>query len=126
MRPAIAIFALTAMGGLAMFFIRLGQDSNPPDWLPIVHGLLAATGVIALIVAAVRSGLPNLAKAALALFVLAAAGGLFLMFAYQSAGVLLPIPMILLHGTLAVSAFGLLVAAVVSLKGPVENRLRRR
>ena len=126
MRAAIAIFALTAVGGLGMFFIRLGQGSNPPDWLAMVHGILAATGVLALIVAAVRSGLPNLAKVALALFVLAAAGGLFLMYAYQSAGELLPIVMILLHGTLALSAFGLLVAAVVSLTGPVENRLQRR
>jgi hypothetical protein len=112
MKAAASIFALAALGGLTLAFIRVTQSQNPPTWMVMGHGLVAATALVTLIVVAVRRGLPSLGKAALAVFVLAAAGGAFLNLNYHSANILLPIPMILLHGGLAVTGFGLLLAAL--------------
>jgi hypothetical protein len=87
----------------------------------IAHGVIAATALAALVLAAVRPGLPGLGKAALGVFVVAALGGAYIFLNYHMAGMPLPIPFVLLHGGLAVAGFGLLLAAIY---GPRMQRLR--
>jgi hypothetical protein len=121
MKTAVAIFALAALGGLTLAFVRLTALENPPTWMALAHGVVAVTAIVSLVVAAAQYGLPLLGKAALALFVAAALGGAFIFANYHLSGLLLPMPLVLLHGGLAVTAFGLLLAA---LSAPQARRSR--
>jgi hypothetical protein len=112
MKTAAVIFALAAVGGLTLAFLRLNGAENPPTWMAIGHGVVAAAALVSLIVVAAQSGLPAMAKAALVVFVAAAAGGIYLFVEYQLAERLLPMPLVSLHGGLAVTGFGLLLAAI--------------
>jgi hypothetical protein len=67
--------------------------------------------VTSLVLAAAQYGLPPLAKSALAVFAIAAAGGIFLFVNYHMSDRLLPMPVVLLHGGLAATGFVLLLAA---------------
>lgn len=111
MQAAVALFAIAALGGLVMAGIRLAGQHNPPVWLAMVHGLLAAAGITLLAYAALTVGLPSLALIALALFLLAAVGGAVLNLAYQWRQVPLPVGLMIGHAVLAVVAFGLLLVA---------------
>jgi hypothetical protein len=42
LQAAVALFAIAAAGGLVMAGIRLLGRHNPPAWLSMLHGLLAA------------------------------------------------------------------------------------
>ena len=42
LQTAVVLFTLAALGGLLMAFIRFGGKRNPPAWLAMLHGLLAA------------------------------------------------------------------------------------
>lgn len=111
MQAAIVLFALAAVGGLTMAFIRWRGAPRPPDWLAMGHGLLAGAGLTLLIQAAVVTGLPTLGNAALGLFVLAALGGVFINLRYHAKQLPLPKAWIAAHAVLAVVAFVLLLAA---------------
>jgi hypothetical protein len=112
MKTAAILFALAAMGGLTLAVLRLGVMDIPPTWMAIAHGIVASLALIALVAAAARDGLPAFGKAALGVFVLAAAGGLYIFVNYHLAGQALPVPLVLVHGAAAVTAFGLLLAAI--------------
>ncbi len=111
MQAAIVLFALAAIGGLTMAFMRWRGAPRPPDWLAMGHGLLAGAGLTLLIQAAVVSGLPTLGNAALGLFVLAALGGVFINLRYHAKQLPLPKAWIAAHAVLAVVAFVLLLSA---------------
>jgi hypothetical protein len=76
------------------------------------HGAVAATALVSLIVLAVRNGLSPMGKSALAAFLVAAVGGVYLFVNYQWTGALLPLPIVFVHGGLAVTGFGLLLAGL--------------
>lgn len=122
MKPAAILFAIAALGGATLAFVRVSEGENPPAWMAIAHGLIAATALVSLIVAAVQYPLPALAKAAIGVFVAAAIGGGILFIVYHMGGYLLPIPMILLHGGLALTGLGLLLAAFFARE---PQRIRR-
>lgn len=126
MKAALAVLALTAAGGLGLAFLRITTADNPPAWMAMAHGLIAATALVTLIVAAFRSGLPALGKAALAVFVVAALGGSYLVFGYHDAGLLVPIPLVLLHGGLAMTGFVLLLAAILAQRGASDQHMPTR
>lgn len=111
MQAAIVLFALAAVGGLIMAFMRWRGAPRPPDWLAMGHGLLAGAGLTLLIQAAVVTGLPTLGNAALGLFVLAALGGVFINLRYHAKQLPLPKAWIAAHAALAVVAFVLLLSA---------------
>ncbi len=73
---AVVLFTLTALGGLVMAFIRFGGKHNPPAWLAMLHGLLAAAGLTLLAYATFTTGVPATAKLALLLFLVAFVLGL--------------------------------------------------
>ncbi len=112
MKTALALLSVTALGGVLMAFIRLGRHVNPPSWLAMLHGLLAASALTLLLYAYFTTGLPALAGWALLLFLAAAAGGGFLNLAYHAKAIPLPKGIMLGHAGIAVVGYALLVVAV--------------
>lgn len=112
LQAAAGLFTLAALGGLVMAAIRFGRKHNPPAWLAMLHGLLAAAGITLLAYAALTGEVPSLAVIAVLLFLLAAGGGAVLSLAYKWKQLLLPPWLVIAHALLAVLAYALLLFAV--------------
>ena len=110
LRTSAVLFATTAVGGLAMAVVRFG-GKNPPSWLAMLHGLLAAAGLTLLAYAWFTASVPAFAALALLLFVVAALGGVVLNLGYHLEQVPLPIWLVVVHAAIAVVAFVLLALA---------------
>ena len=108
---AVVLFAIAAAGGLIMAGVRTFSNSNPPAWLAMLHGLLAAAGLTLLLYGAFTIGVSTLAVWALILLLIAALGGLFLNLGYQEKRQLLPKPVMYVHAAIAVIGFILLIVA---------------
>ena len=111
MKTASVLLTVAALGGLTMAVIRFGGKPQPPAWLAMLHGFLAAAAVTLLLYAYFTVGLPALACWALLLFLIAAGGGAFLNLNYHWKMQPLPIGLIVGHAGLAVVGFALLLAA---------------
>lgn len=109
LQTATILIAITALGGLLMAIIRFGSRRNPPAWLAMLHGLMAASGLTLLVYAICTAPTPPMAMLALALFLLAAAGGAVMSLAYKWRQRLLPTWLVLAHATAAVAGFALLL-----------------
>jgi hypothetical protein len=109
LRTAAALFGLAAVGGILMVFMRLRGAPRPPTLLAMIHGLLAAAGLTLLIYFAVAIAIPSGAKIATAVLLVAALGGVFLNVRYHSQMQPLPVPIVLVHGLIAVAGFVILV-----------------
>lgn len=107
----VVLFAIAAAGGLIMAGVRTFSNSNPPAWLAMLHGLLAAAGLTLLLFGAFTIGVSTYALWALILLVIAALGGLFLNLGYQEKRQLLPKPVMYVHALIAVIGFILLIVA---------------
>lgn len=108
-RVALVLLAIGALGGIVMAIIRLSRNSNPPTWLAMLHGLLAASGVTLLLYAAFAVGLPTLADIGLAFLLVAALGGLVLNLRYHWQQQLLSSGLMVTHAILAVIGFVLVL-----------------
>ncbi len=111
LQVATILFAVAAAGGVVMAYIRLIGHRNPPVALSMLHGFLAAAGLTLLIYAALTTRLPGLALAALALLVLAAAGGAVMNLGYHWKQRPLPAGLLIVHAVLAVIALIMLLFA---------------
>src|SRR6187200_1323987 len=102
---AIGFFALAALLGMYLLSFVL-QGKETPKAIVFTHGPMAAIGVVLLIIYAMKGG-PSPTES-LVLFVLAALGGLYMVFRDLSGK---PIPKFLAvgHGLLAVAGFVLLL-----------------
>lgn len=112
LQAAAGLFTLAALGGLAMAAIRFGGKRNPPAWLAMLHGLLAAAGITLLGYAALMDEVPASARIAVLLFLAAAGGGAVLSLVYKWHQRLLPAWLVLVHALFAVVAYVLLLLAV--------------
>lgn len=110
MTPPLVLFAIAAVGGLILAVVRFRGKPYPPFGLAVVHGLFAAAGLVALILAVAQGHAPSRATIALVLFVVAALGGFVLFFTHlrQSA---LPIWLMVVHALVAVVAFVVLLVS---------------
>jgi len=108
---AAVLFALAAVGGLAMAFIHFKHDRNPPGALAAVHGVAAATALVILLWAVVQTGAGGAVAWALGLFVAAALGGFFLV-SFHVRKRRLPSPVVVIHALVAVAAFLLLLGGI--------------
>jgi hypothetical protein len=115
MTTALILFAVAALGGLVMALMRFGGKELPPMGLAIVHGLFAAAGLVALILALVGHGFSTAATIALVGFVGAALGGFYL-FSMHMRRRALPIPYVVVHGLFAVASFVILLVGVYALR----------
>ena len=111
LKTACVLLAITAVGGLAMAGMRFAGKPHPPAWLAMLHGLLAGAALTLLLYAYFTVGLPTLAVWALLLFVVAAAGGVYLNLKFHWKMLPLPMGIIVGHAGAAVVGFVLLLAA---------------
>jgi len=112
MQTSAVLLALSAVGGATMAVIRFSGKPHPPTWLAMLHGFISAAALTLLIYASLTVGLPAMANAAIAFFVVAAAGGAFMNLNFHWK--LLPLPkwLVLVHAAIAVVGFLLLLGAV--------------
>jgi hypothetical protein len=106
MTIALILFALAAVGGLTLAYLRLKEQPLPMP-LALAHGAFAASGIVALLLNVI-DGAPEHAKIALGLFIVAALGG-FLLFGLWMQKKQLPLGVIAVHALVAVGAFVLLL-----------------
>lgn len=110
LNTAALLFALAAVGGLTMAWMKFSGKAIPLA-LAIGHGIFAASGLVLLLLHVFATGGGGLLIAAVIFFVLAALGGLFL-FSFHMSGRNLPKPLILGHGAIAATGFILLLIAL--------------
>ena len=108
---ALVLFAVAAAGGALLAFLRLSNKPLPTP-LALLHGALAACGLAALAFHALGPAGASQARLALAIFVVAALGG-FVLFSLHLRKKPLPVPLVLVHGAVAVVAFLILLVAVI-------------
>lgn len=111
LHTATLLFLLTALGGLVMAVIRFATKHNPPAWLAMLHGLLAASGLTLLAYSVFTGPVPPLATLALVLFLVAAGGGAVMSLAFKWRQRLLPAWLVIVHALLAIGGFLSLLAA---------------
>ena len=111
LRVSTYLFGLAALGGVVMGLIRFSSGANPPSWLAMLHGLLAAAGLTLLAYAVFAFDAPGNAFLALLLFLAGAAGGIILNLVYHLKGIALPKWLVIAHAIISVIAFVLLYLA---------------
>jgi hypothetical protein len=110
----IAIFAVAAVVGLTMA-IAAFQGHFPPVPSAILHGVLAATGLVLLLAAVFMKGAAGPALWALGFFLVAALGGFGLALGFHARRKALPKGMVAGHAILAVIGFLLLLGGALKL-----------
>ena len=108
---AVVLFAIAAVGGLAMAVMHFRGQTPPKPALAAIHGLFAASGLVVLLLAVLPLGAHGGQGIALGLFLLAAIGG-FGLLSFHLRKRALPIALLVAHALLAVVAFVVLVWAV--------------
>jgi glucose uptake protein GlcU len=108
---SVILIALGAVVGLTMAVQHFKGRTPPKAGVAILHGLLAGTGVILLLLGARDLGFATPHTWALVLFVIAALGGLYLV-SFHMRQKPLPNAVIVVHGLVAVVAFLVLLTAV--------------
>ncbi len=108
---AFVLFAIAALGGITLAAFRLNHKSLPFP-LAILHGLVAAAGLVVLIVAIATGASTTLRNVVLVLLIIAALGG-FALFSFDLRKKLLPMPLLLVHALLAVFGFALLLSSLL-------------
>lgn len=111
LKIAIVLFAVAALGGVVLATLHL-KTKGAPVALAILHGLLAVTGLVTLILAVLNMATVGWAGVALGIFILAALGG-FVLFGLDLKKRALPRGLIAVHGLAAVVAFLILLSVVL-------------
>lgn len=106
---ATILFAIAALAGLYLAFNHFTKKT-PPIGIALLHGALAATGLVLLLVHLMTQEGPSLLYYAVGLFAVAALGG-FLLFSFRLRKISPPPAFIVVHALLAVSGFVCLVLA---------------
>ena len=114
MWAAILVFAVAAVVGVTMA-IAVFQNRFPPVGSAVLHGALAASGLVLLFVGVRVHGAMGAARWALAFFLVAALGGLVLAFGFHARRRNLPTGFVVGHATLAVIGFLILLAGALRL-----------
>jgi hypothetical protein len=114
MQIAAILLGIAALGGVTMVAIRASKKINPPTGLAVVHGLVAAAGLVTLLyhVFTATAPVPQLVNWAIGLFVAAALGGLGLFTLFHLRNRLLPVWMMLGHGAVGATGLVLLLLAI--------------
>ncbi|MGH8198551.1 MAG: hypothetical protein ACRETI_10310 [Steroidobacteraceae bacterium] len=108
---AVLLIAIAAVFGLYMAVQHFKGRTPPKAGIAILHGLLAVSGVILLLLGVWEIGFGTAHTWALVLFGIAALGGLYLVSHHMRQRPL-PNAVIVIHGLVAVIAFLVLLTAV--------------
>jgi hypothetical protein len=111
LQASAVLLVIAALGGIAMVAVRFGRSVNPPNWLAMLHGFLAAAGITLLGYAVFAHGAGTVSAAALVLLLLAALGGVALSLRYKWKDLLLPAWLVWAHGLAAVVGFAAVLYA---------------
>ncbi len=111
---AVVLFAMGAGAGLTMAIMHFRRSSRPRALIAIAHGTFAGAGIVTLVWTVVKMGGDHRVQIALALFLVAAVGGLTLL-TFHLRGRALPSALIIGHGLVAVTAFIVLVVSAMAL-----------
>lgn len=111
LQTAAILLLITALGGLVMAGVRFATKRNPPAWLAMVHGLLAASGLTLLAYTVLTGAGNGRASLSLVFLLLAAAGGAVMSLAYKWRDRLLPSWLVIVHALLAATGFLLTLSA---------------
>ncbi len=76
---SIALFAVAAVAGLTMAIMHFRGTSPPKTVLAVLHGLFAASGLVVLLLALIKTGFGGKPGIAFGLLVAAALGGFVLL-----------------------------------------------
>ncbi|SRR5579884_3009238 len=105
------LFATAIVIGAAMAFLRLRGKPRPSTGLVLLHGIFAASGLIAIIVVAIdNTNRTSHVTGPMILFCIAAILGFLMLFGYHMRQKALPIGLMIAHAILAVVAFVWLLA----------------
>jgi len=114
LQSAAAMFSLAALGGGLMLGMRLSGLLRPAEWIAMGHGLVAASGLALLGYAVFTIDISTQVQLALAALTLAAIGGLAINVLFHRRRQPLPIPLVLIHGAIALIGLVLLFASLIS------------
>lgn len=109
---AIILFIIAALFGLVILTAIL-RDKPTPKPFVIIHGPLAATAIVLLIIDVVKGHAESLLIASLVIFVIAALGG-FALYTLDTLKKRIPKPLAILHPLIAIS--GLIVLIIYALQ----------
>ena len=98
---AVVLFLIAAAGGLVMA-ARIFQGAQPPVPVAVLHGALAATGLVIAILAALAADAAPLVKAGAGILFIAALGGFFLL-SFHLRKVAHPKAVVVIHALAAVA-----------------------
>jgi hypothetical protein len=104
---SIVLFAAAALFGIGLA-ASVFRGKLPPVGLAVVHGLLAASGLVVLILTLMKATTAGTGGCALGLFVLAALGG-FVLFGMHLKKKSIPGALVVVHALAAVAGFAVLV-----------------
>lgn len=108
--PALVLFGLAALLGLTVA-VQIFKKKPTSKGVALAHGAFAAAGLITLIVSTVKN--PNqLLWAAVAIFVIAALGGLIL-FINDLRGKTGPVGLVIIHALAAVVAVAIVLVIAI-------------
>lgn len=110
----IGVFAVAAVVGVTMA-LSVFQGKLPSVASAVIHGALAATGLVLLLVAVLAHGATGPARWALGFLLLAALGGFALALGFHARKKNLPPGFVVGHASLAVIGFLLLLAGALHL-----------
>jgi len=110
----VLLFAIAAVVGLTMA-IAAFQGKFPPVPSAVLHGVLAASALVLLLIAVLGHGASGPAVWALGFFLVAALGGFGLAFGFHARRQSLPKGMVAGHALLAVIGFLLLLGTALKL-----------
>jgi hypothetical protein len=109
-RTSLILFAVAAVAGLIMAIMHFRGTSPPKTVLAVLHGLLAASGLVVLLMALIKTGFGGKPGIAFGLLVVAALGG-FGLLSYHAKKRALPSGLVVGHALLAVAGFLTLLLA---------------
>ena len=111
---SLLLFAVAAVAGLTMAVMHFRGVSPPKVALAVLHGLFAASGLVLLLLALIKTGFGGRPGIALGLLVTAALGG-FALLGSHAQNKRLPSALVVGHALLAVAGFLTLLAAEFAL-----------
>lgn len=111
---SLILFAVAAVAGLTMAIMHFRGVSPPKTVLAVLHGLFAASGLVVLLLALIKTGFGGSAGIALGLLVVAALGG-FVLVSFHARNQRLPSLLVVGHALLAVAGFLTLFVAEFAL-----------